>query len=117
MPKILLFIKDLELGSKLSSKCVDLGFDVEFSDENSDPSTFTEKVKMAVIDMDEKVFSSVGLISELKRRGLKVVGTMSQINNRDQSKLRSVGCDIIVTRSSLVKNISNLVSELLDLNQ
>ena len=90
---------------------------MEFSDENSDPSTFTEKVQMAVIDMDEKVFSSVGLISELKRRGLKVVGTMSQINNRDQSKLRSVGCDIIVTRSSLVKNISNLVSELLDLNQ
>ena len=51
MPIILLFIKDLELGSKLSSKCVDLGFDVEFSDENSDPSTFTEKVQMAVIDM------------------------------------------------------------------
>lgn len=116
MPKILLFIKDLELGSKLSSICVDLGYHVEFSDENSDPDNFTEKVEMAIIDMDEKVFSSVGLISELKRRGLKIVATMSQINNRDQSRLRSVGCDIIVTRSSLVKNISNVTSELLDKN-
>ena len=47
MPKILLFIKDLELGSKLSSICVDLGYHVEFSDENSDPDNFTEKVEMA----------------------------------------------------------------------
>ena len=111
MPEILFFIKDLELGTKLSSSCVDLGLQVEFSDENTDPDNFGEKVQMAIIDMDEKVFSSVGLISELKRRGLKVVGTMTKINNRDRSKLRSAGCDIIMTRSSILKNISNLVSE------
>tara|TARA_B100001175_G_C18892507_1_gene349487 strand:+ start:118 stop:462 length:345 start_codon:yes stop_codon:yes gene_type:complete len=111
MPEILFFIKDLELGTKLSSTCVDLGLQVEFSDENTDPDNFGEKVQMAIIDMDEKVFSSVGLISELKRRGLKVVGTMTKINNRDRSKLRSAGCDIIMTRSSILKNISNLVSE------
>ena len=64
--------------------------------------------------MDENVFSSVGLVSELKRRGLKVVGTMKHINNRDRSKLRSAGCDIIVPRSSLVKNMPSLMSELLD---
>ena len=113
MPEILFFIKDLELGTKLSSTCVDLGLQVEFSDENTDPDNFGEKVQMAIIDMDEKVFSSVGLISELKRRGLKVVGTMTKINNRDRSKLRSAGCDIIMTRSSILKNISNLVSELI----
>ena len=84
MPEILFFIKDLELGTKLSSTCVDLGLQVEFSDENTDPDNFGEKVQMAIIDMDEKVFSSVGLISELKRRGLKVVGTMTKINNRDR---------------------------------
>ena len=111
MPEILFFIKDLELGTKLSSTCVDLGLQVEFSDENTDPDNFGEKVQLAIIDMDEKVFSSVGLISELKRRGLKVVGTMTKINNRDRSKLRSAGCDIIMTRSSILKNISNLVSE------
>ena len=114
MPEILLFIKDFELGSKLSSTCIDQDRQVEFSDENTDPTTFPEEVKMAVVDMDENVFSSVGLVSELKRRGLKVVGTMKQINNRDRSKLRSAGCDIIVPRSSLVKNMPSLMSELLD---
>ena len=114
MPEILLFVKDIELGSKLSSTCINQDRQVEFSDENTDPTVFSEDVKMAVVDMDENVFSSVGLVSELKRRGLKVVGTMKQINNRDRSKLRSAGGDIIVPRSSLVKYMPSLMSELLD---
>lgn len=114
MADILLFVKDFELGSKLSSSCVDVDMQVEFSDENTDPRTFSEAVKMAVVDMDEKVFSSVGLVAELKRRGLKVVGTMKKINNRDQSKLRSAGCDIIIPRASLVKTMPTLIGELID---
>ena len=112
MPEILLFVKDFELGSRLSSVCVDKGKNVEFSDENTDPDSFSELVKLAV-DMDEAVFSSVGLVSELKRRGLKVIGTMAQINNREQSKLRAAGCDVIIPRSSLIKNMPNLLDELL----
>jgi len=113
MPEILLFVKDFELGSRLSSICVDNGRNVEFSDENTDPDSFSELVKLAVVDMDEAVFSSVGLISELKRRGLKVIGTMAQINNREQSKLRVAGCDVIIPRSSIIKNMPNLLDELL----
>ena len=114
MADILLFVKDFELGSKLSSSCVDVDKQVEFSDENSNPKSFPETVKLAVVDMDEKVFSSVGLVAELKRKGLKVVGTMKKINNRDQSKLRSAGCDIIIPRASLVKTLPTLIDELID---
>ncbi len=114
MAEILLFVKDFELGSKLSSACVDMDRQVEFSDENSDPRAFSDEIKVAIVDMDEKVFSSVGLVAELKRRGLKVVGTMKKINNRDQSKLRSAGCDIIIHRASLVKIMPTLIGELID---
>ena len=114
MPEVLLFVKDFELGSRLSSVCVDKGKNVEFSDENSDPDSFPEPAKLAVVDMDETVFSSVGLVAELKRRGLKVIATMKKINNREQSKLRAVGCDIMVPRSSLIKNMPNLLDELLN---
>jgi hypothetical protein len=113
MPEVLLFVKDFELGSRLSSACVDKGKNVEFSDENTDPDSFPGPVKLAVVDMDEAVFSSVGLVAELKRRGLKVIGTMTKINNREQSKLRAAGCDIIVPRSSLIKNMPSLLDELL----
>ena len=114
MPEILLFVKDFELGSKLSSTCIDQDRQVEFSDENTDPNAFPDLALLAVVDMDEKVFSSVGFVAELKRRNIKVIGTMKRINNKEQSKLRSAGCDIIVPRSSLVKNMPSLMSELLD---
>jgi hypothetical protein len=113
MIEIILFIKDFELGSRLSAACVDLDRNIQFTDENSDPDLFSKHAKMAIIDLDEKVFSSVGLISELKRKNLKVIGCMGSINNREASKFRSAGCDIIVTRASLAKNIPTLISELL----
>ena len=66
MAEILLFIKDFELGSKISSACVDNDRQVEFSDENTDSKNFSSDLQLAFIDMDEKVFLSVGLVSGLK---------------------------------------------------
>ena len=112
MNKILLFLKDFELGTKISSSCVDLGYSIEFSDENTDPDTFGNNILLAFVDLDEKVFSSVGLVSELKRRKLKVIGIMNKIKNQDRSKLQSAGCDIIFPRSSIVKNVPKLLNYL-----
>ena len=66
MKHILLFLKDFELGTKISSACVDQGYSVGFSDENTDPNSFKNDNLAVFVDLDEKVFSSVGLVSELK---------------------------------------------------
>ena len=58
MPEVLLFIKDFELGSRVSSACVDLNKNVEFSDEKTDPDSFSKSVRLAIVDMDENVFHS-----------------------------------------------------------
>tara|TARA_S200000501_G_scaffold307665_1_gene296860 strand:+ start:28 stop:372 length:345 start_codon:yes stop_codon:yes gene_type:complete len=113
MDKILLFIKDFELGTKISSACVDLGYSVDFSDEKSDPDSFKNDILLAFVDLDENVFASVGLVSELKRKNLKVVGIMNKIKNRERSKLQSAGCEIIFPKSNVVKNIPKLLDELL----
>ena len=67
MGKILLFVKDFELGTKISSVCVDLGYSVDFSDEETDPDSFKNDILAVFVDLDEKVFSSVGLVSEVNR--------------------------------------------------
>ena len=113
MIEILLFIKDFEFGSKVSSSCVDQDKNVEFSDENSNPDSFPKSVKMAIVDMDEEVFASIGLVAELKRLNIAVVGTKKRISNKEQSKIKSVGCDMLLPKSSLVKNISSLIDQLL----
>ena len=112
MNHILLFVKDFELGTKLSSACVDQGYSVDFSDEDTDPDSFKNDILAVFVDLDEKVFSSVGLVSELKRRNFTVVGIMKKINNRERSKLKAAGCEIIFPKSSIVKNIAKLLSEL-----
>ena len=89
MIEVMLFVKDFELGSKLSSACVDLDRQIEFTDENSDPDTFSDLAKMVIVDLDEKVFSSVGLVSELKRKGLKVICLLyTSPSPRDRQKSR-----------------------------
>ena len=113
MIEILLFIKDFEFGSKVSSSCVDQDKNVEFSDENSKPDSFPKSVKMAIVDMDEEVFASIGLVAELKRLNIAVIGTKKRISNKEQSKIKSVGCDMLLPKSSLVKNIPSLIDQLL----
>ena len=113
MGNILLFIKDFELGSKVSSICVNHEKNVEFCDENTSPDDFVEKSLLAVIDLDESVFFSVGLVSELKRHGIKIVGTMKEVKAKELKKLKSAGCDIVLPRASLVKNIPQLLNELI----
>ena len=113
MVEILLFIKDFEFGSKVSSSCVDQEKNVEFSDENSKPDSFPKSVKMAIVDMDEEVFASIGLVAELKRLNIAVIGTKKRISNKEQSKIKSVGCDMLLPKSSLLKNIPSLIDQLL----
>ena len=112
MDKILLFVKDFELGTKISSACVDIGYSVSFSDEATDPDSFKNDILVAFVDLDEDVFSSVGLVSELKRRKLNVVGIMNKIKNKERSKLQSAGCEIIFPKSSVVKSVPKLLGEL-----
>tara|TARA_B100001094_G_C18167574_1_gene793076 strand:- start:1013 stop:1369 length:357 start_codon:yes stop_codon:yes gene_type:complete len=112
MNQILLFVKDFELGTKISTACVDSGYSVDFSDEDTDPDSFKNDILVAFVDLDEKVFSSVGLVSELKRRKLNVVGIMSKIKNKERSKLQYAGCEIIFPKSSVVNSIPKLLDEL-----
>ena len=112
MSNILLFIKDFELGAKVSTVCIDSDCLVKFTDENTSPDEFSSDVNFAIVDLDESVFSSVGLVSELKRHGLKVIGTMEKDKNKEQSKLKLAGCDIILPKSSLVRNLPSLFKEL-----
>ena len=113
MVEILLFIKDFEFGSKISSSCVDQEKNVEFSDENSKRDSFPKSVKMAIVDMDEEVFASIGLVAELKRLNIAVIGTKKRISNKEQTKIKSVGCDMLLPKSSLVNNIPSLIDQLL----
>ena len=39
---------------------------------------------------------------------------MQKISNRDNKKLKLAGCDIIISKSSILKNIPSLLSEYIE---
>ena len=43
---------------------------------------------------------------------MKIIGTMEELKAKELKKLKSAGCDIVLPRSSLVKNIPKLLSDI-----
>jgi len=110
MNLITLYIKDLKLASELSDHLTVLDSNVEIHDEVDDLSI---KSKLVFIDLDENDFGNVDFISSLNSFGqdIIIVGFMSSVHKDTIDKYKAAGCRMVLTKSSAVKNIANLVNE------
>jgi len=105
-----LFIKDFELGTKVSSKLTELDSTFKFCDKNSDLS---ENTKLVIIDLDNRETGNEFFIHQLAtdRKGLRIVGYMKQVLKEHHEKFKTAGCTVILPRSSLVKNLSTFIEK------
>lgn len=113
MSDILLFVKNFRLGTKISEALTDLDQSVKFADgEKFGLSAINYDTKMVILDLDDSVFQTVAFVSGLRNmnKELKIVGYMKTIHKETYERLKSAGCDMILPRSSFVKNIHTLVS-------
>ena len=113
MSDILLFVKNFRLGTKISEALTDLDQSVKFADgERFGLSAINDETKMVILDLDDSVFQTVAFVSGLRNmnRHTKIVGFMKVIHKETYERLKSAGCDMILPRSSFVKNIHTLVS-------
>ena len=53
------------------------------------------------------------LIEEITTVVTNLCQGKTKITNKEQSKIRFAGCDVLISKSSLVKNISSLIRELI----
>ncbi len=95
-----LFIKDFELGTKVSSKLTELDSTFKFCEKNADLS---ENTKLVIIDLDNKMATD--------RKGIRIVGYMKQVLKEHHEKFKTAGCTVILPRSSLVKNLSTFIEK------
>ena len=113
MADILLFVSNFRLGTKISEALTDLNQTVEFADgERFGLNAVNESTKMVILDLDDSVYQTIAFISGLRKinRSMKIVGYMKIIHKETYERLKATGCDIILPRSSFVKNIHTLVS-------
>ena len=113
MTDVLLFVKKFQLGTKISEALIDLNMSVKFADgERFGLSAIDENIKLVIVDLDDSVFQTVAFIAGLKsiNNNMKIVGYMKIIHKETYDRLKAAGCDIILPKSSFVKNIHTLIS-------
>ena len=113
MANIVLFVKNFQLGTRISEALTDLNQNVKFADgEKFGLSEINESTDMAILDLDDSVFQTVAFISGLRKmnKNMKIAGYMKVIHKETYERLKASGCDIILPSSSFVKNIHTLIT-------
>lgn len=112
MSKVILFVGDLKLGTELSNRIVQHDHEVVFfNEDNTLENQINSSVNMAILDVDDKEFGTVHYISMIKmlHRQIHMVGFMKHIQKQKHDKLRAAGCDMILTRASMTRNLDTFL--------
>jgi len=100
-----LFIKDFEIGAKVSSRLTELGMSCEFYEKTTD---INKNTKLVIIDLDNDETGNEFFIHQLssEQKDIRIVGYMKRVLKEHHEKFKTAGCNVILPRSSLVKNLS-----------
>jgi len=105
-----LFVKDFELGTKISAKLTELDSTFEFYEKSSD---IREKANLLIIDLDHEETGNEFFIHQLatEYEDIQIIGYMKQIFKEKHDKFKTAGCHVILPKSSLVKNLSTFLNK------
>jgi len=113
MTDILLFVKNFRLGTKISEALADQNMSVKFAEgERFGLSQINDETQLVILDLDDSVFQTVAFVSGLRNmnKNMKIAGYMKVIHKETYERLKAAGCDIILPKSSFVKNLHTLIS-------
>lgn len=112
MSKVILFIKDLKLGTEVSNQIVQNDHEVVFFDEGIPlEEQIVDSVAMAILNLDDQEYGTVHFISTLRmlNRKIRVVGYMKHVQKLKHEKLKAAGASMILPKASMSKNISTFL--------
>ena len=110
MKNIALFIKDFQKGTELSNHLVDMDIEITFSESIYD---LPDHCEIGIIDLDEEKFSNQEFIAEVKNQSsIILIGYMHKITKGLLDDYKSIGCDIILPKASITKNIKKILIEI-----
>ncbi len=115
MAQVLVFIRDFEFGTRISDVLIRQDKSIEFiEDFKRWPEPVKPETEMCIIDLDDPDFGNVHSVSLLRAGNpeLNIIGYLKNMVKENQEKLKAAGCNLILTRSSLAKNIPTLLKNL-----
>ena len=111
MKDIALFVKDFQKGTELSDRLTAIEMNITFAESIYD---LPDQCQIGLIDLDDEKFGTVQFVSVLNSQTkMTLLGYMEKVQKESRDKLKAAGCDMILPKASVVKNIQSLVQELL----
>ena len=110
MKNITLFIKDFQKGTELSNHLVEMDIDITFAESIYD---LPDHCEIGIIDLDEEKFADQNFVAEVKSQsGITLIGYMDKVRKGLLDHYKSIGCDMILPKASIAKNIKKILIEM-----
>lgn len=105
-----LFIRDFEIGAKVSTRLTELGATFEFYEKTAD---LDSNVILVIIDLDDDNTGNEFFVHQLvtDHSELQIIGYLKHVRKENHEKFKMAGCNVILPRSSLVKNLSTFIGQ------
>ena len=108
MKNIALFIKDFQKGTEISKHLADMNI------------TFSESIyglpdhcEIAIIDLNEEKFANKKFVAQIKDQSdITLIGYIDKVTKGSLDNYKSAGCDMILPKASIAKNIKKILKEL-----
>ena len=104
-----LFIKDFELGTKISEKLSEFELRFTFCETSSD---IMDKTQLFIGDLDDRDIGNENFIRKLasENKNARIIGFMKQVLKDQHAVFKKAGCKMILSKSSLIKNIETFIN-------
>ena len=109
MSNIYLYTNDVELGTKLTDRLLQLDHSIKFLDSLA---ALADENGLMVVDLDDSEATPNAIQAlKLKYPDLRLIGFMTQIQKQLRDDYRQSGCDMVYLRSALIKNPDSILLE------
>ena len=109
MSNIYLYTNDVELGTRLTDRLLQLDHSIKFLDSLV---TLTDENSIVLVDLDalEATPDAIQTL-KLKYPNLRLIGFMTQIHKILWNDYRQSGCEMVYLRSALINNPDSILLE------
>ena len=109
MSNIYLYTNDVELGTKLTDRLLQLDHSIKFLDSLV---ALADENGLMVVDLDDSEATPNAIQAlKLKYPDLRLIGFMTQIQKQLRDDYRQSGCDMVYLRSALINNPESILLE------
>ena len=109
MSNIYLYTNDVELGTKLTDRLLQLDHSIKFLDSLV---ALINETSLVLVDLDDtEVNPDIIQTLKLKHPALRLIGFMTQIEKQLWDNYRQSGCEMVYLRSALINNPDSILLE------